>query len=336
MGKKLKFYRVFVYFMLALALLAGLVGCGAKSASQAAASMAGYAPREEAGQAEEFMAQQAQMQTTTMEDTSAPETEAGGAEVPPLAPAPNMDVPQENRKIALTANMTIESKDFEDTYAAIRKAPAEFGGHIFLAEMLDQSNSSRKTANFTFKIPAQEYENFLLAMAKAGTVTNKSETAEDFTAQYVDIEARLKSLRTQEARLLDFMEKAVKIDDLISLESQLANVQYEIERYVAQQNHLQSITKYSTINILLLEEKVVTTLKMQSYSQRLAAALSQSWQGFGLGLQNLSIYFILSLPYLILLLAILLVLWFFVGKKIKKYLLAKLGLQSTQTPPEKP
>ena len=56
------------------------------------------------------------------------------------------------------------------------------------------------------------------------------------TSAYVDVEARLKSLKLQEERLYAMMEQAGDLETLLAIQNQLTEVQYQIESYTAQQH----------------------------------------------------------------------------------------------------
>ena len=64
---------------------------------------------------------------------------------------------------------------------------------------------------------------------------SKQESTQDVTSAYVDVEARLKSLKLQEERLYAMMEQAGDLETLLAIQNQLTEVQYQIESYTAQQ-----------------------------------------------------------------------------------------------------
>jgi hypothetical protein len=73
----------------------------------------------------------------------------------------------------------------------------------------------------------------------------------------VDLESRVKSKRAVEERLLDFMSKAQKTDDLLKISADLAKVQEEIEVMVGKMKYLENQTSFSTIELLMVENRVV-------------------------------------------------------------------------------
>ena len=84
-----------------------------------------------------------------------------------------------------------------------------------------------------------------------------SESTEDVTADYVDVEARLNSLEAQRQRLEELRAQAGNLEDLLAIENQLTQVQYQIESYTGQKRVLDDQITYSTVNVYLDEVKVL-------------------------------------------------------------------------------
>ena len=82
-------------------------------------------------------------------------------------------------------------------------------------------------------------------------------TGEDITEQYIDLESRVKSKRIVEERLLEFMGKVEKTEDLLKISSDLSKVQEEIELIVGKMKYLENQTSFSTIQIAMYENRVI-------------------------------------------------------------------------------
>ena len=98
-------------------------------------------------------------------------------------------------------------------------------------EDTDQGGSKDSGSRYTYytaRIPAENYRSFLTAAGEAGNVTSLNESAQDITAEYVDVEARLKALNDQRDRLNALADKAETTADLLEIESQLSDVQYQL------------------------------------------------------------------------------------------------------------
>ena len=120
------------------------------------------------------------------------------------------------------------------------------------------------------------------------------------TADYVDVEARLNSLEAQRQRLEELRAQAGNLEDLLAIENQLTQVQYQIESYTGQKRVLDDQITYSTVNVYLDEVKVLSPTST-SFGSRIARAFTEGWRGFGHGLQDMAVALVGGLPWLLVL-----------------------------------
>ena len=205
----------------------------------------------------------------------------------------------ENSKIIYTANLTLESKDYDAARAALDAALAEAGGYMESSDEYANSGS-RRSLSLTLRVPQENYESFLAAVAATGNVTYKSQQAEDVTTQYMDIEARLDSLKEQRARLQELKASADNLSDLLQIESSLSDVQYQLESYQSQLDWYAQQVAYCTVYVSLEEVKEYTPAE-ESFGERLAASFRNGWTNFVTGLQQLVVWVLLVWPLLLVL-----------------------------------
>ncbi len=91
--------------------------------------------------------------------------------------------------------------------------------------------TSGRTLYLTARIPAELSDQFVGQLGSLGTMVSQSESAEDITLRYTDTESRIASLKTEQERLLALLDKADSLDSIITLESRLTEVRYELENY---------------------------------------------------------------------------------------------------------
>lgn len=114
------------------------------------------------------------------------------------------------------------------------------------------------SGSIRIRIPQKYFQSFLHdAEGQAVEVIQRNITGQDVTEEYVDLESRLKSKKVVEERLLTFMKKANKTEDLLKISADLASVQEEIETIEGKLKFLENQTAFSTVNIMLHEYKVV-------------------------------------------------------------------------------
>lgn len=160
------------------------------------------------------------------------------------------------RMVIFNAEMDIRVKNFEKARNALEQKAKTYNGYIV------QSNSNRydgerQSGTMTFRIPQEHFNAFLNdAEGLSVQVNNRNVSGQDVTEEYVDLESRLKSKKTVEARLMDFMKQAQKTEDLLKISSDLAEVQEQIEQIAGRKKFLENQTAFSTVTITLQENEV--------------------------------------------------------------------------------
>lgn len=297
----------------ALLVLTIFTGCGANTASYAAAgdsaanSKASAAPQTpmaapEAPMEEPAAAEEAEIAYDTV-------TTASGQSVE--TPEPDDSVADYTAKIIYTASVSIETTEFDDAVAALESQVKAIGGFVESSNVYGdtQYNSDGTTsivnrwAYYTVRIPCEQFEAFLHTADGFGNVTSTSRDAQNVTSAYTDYEARLSSLRTQEDRLLDMLEKSEDVDTLIAIEQRLADVRYEIESIERSLRNYDMQIKYSTVNLDLREVEIYTpTVPVtRTFGEKLSDAFADGWTGFTRGVQRFIIGLAAALPTLVLL-----------------------------------
>ena len=203
----------------------------------------------------------------------------------------------ENSKIIYTANLTLESKDYDAARAALDAALAEAGGYLESSDEYANSGS-RRSLSLTLRVPQENYESFLAAVAATGNVTYKSQQAEDVTTQYMDIEARLDSLKEQRARLQELKASAENLSDLLQIESSLSDVQYQLESYQSQLDWYSRQVECCTVYLSLEEVQTYTPVE-EGFGSRIQNALREGWSGFVETVQSAAVFLVGHWPFLV-------------------------------------
>ena len=203
----------------------------------------------------------------------------------------------ESSKIIYTANLTLESKDYDAARAALDAALAEAAGYM---ESRDEyaNSGSRRSLSLTLRVPQENYESFLAAVAATGNVTYKSQQAEDVTTQYMDIEARLDSLKEQRARLQELKASAENLSDLLQIESSLSDVQYQLESYQSQLDWYSRQVECCTVYLSLEEVQTYTPVE-EGFGSRIQNALREGWSGFVETVQSAAVFLVGHWPFIV-------------------------------------
>ena len=216
---------------------------------------------------------------------------------------PSMSSPSDlsNLKLTYTADINVETLEFDKSLAAILDAVNASGGFISYRNegggyTSTYGSYSRKWISLECRIPSGNYQSFIDGSSEFGTVTSLLSSMEDITSQYLDTESRLSSLYAQRDRLTEMMKSATLVSDLIQIEAQLSEVIYQIENYTARKNTYDNLVAYSTVNIELNEVSVVTH-QAETFWDRLFGAFSDSFREFAGFLENLLFALIYLLPF---------------------------------------
>ena len=193
--------------------------------------------------------------------------------------------------------LTLESKDYDAARAALDAALAEAGGYLESSDEYANSGS-RRSLSLTLRVPQENYESFLAAVAATGNVTYKSQQAEDVTTQYMDIEARLDSLKEQRARLQELKASADNLSDLLQIESSLSDVQYQLESYQSQLDWYSRQVECCTVYLSLEEVQTYTPVE-EGFGSRIQNALREGWSGFVETVQSAAVFLVGHWPFIV-------------------------------------
>jgi DNA repair exonuclease SbcCD ATPase subunit len=121
--------------------------------------------------------------------------------------------------------------------------------------------------------------------AMAIEVQERSETAQDVTEEYVDLQARLESLETARDRLLAIMEDAETTEDLLRAEQQLTQREAEIESIKGRTQYLTQSARLSQISVTLqphiLSQPIASSWRPAETAREAFEALVNSLRGLG-------------------------------------------------------
>ncbi|MBE5913945.1 MAG: DUF4349 domain-containing protein [Pseudobutyrivibrio ruminis] len=236
-----------------------------------------------------------------------------------------------SRKLIYTSYINLESKKFDEDVDAIKELVSANGGYFESTSSYGNEEYGSRSASFTARIPSDKYEAFMNSVGEVGSLASKSESVDDITSSYVDVQARLKSLNTKLERLQELEEQADNLEDLLAIEDRINDVQYQIESYTAQKKAYDDQIDYSTVSIDITEVSTYSEVKADTAWNRFVEAFSSSFSGFVAFIQAFVIAIIYLLPYLILIAIILCIIFFVRKKKGKSFSFKKKDKKTDQS-----
>ena len=213
-----------------------------------------------------------------------------------------IQVKDTTRKLIKNVNMEVETEEFDVLMVTISEKTESFGGYVESSYTYNGSNyygNSSRNASLTLRIPAEKLPAFLSAVAECSNVISKNESVTDVTLQYVDMKSHKEALETEQARLLELLEQAESVEDIISIESRLSEVRYQIESMESQLRTMDNQVSYSTVYLNVNEVKKLTPVKEQTTWEKISTGFMDSLEGVGRGIKNFFIWLIIKLPYLV-------------------------------------
>ena len=291
-------------FLLALIMALLAVGCGSKSAAATeTASAAGWG-----------------MDTNYATDAAYKE-ETGDFKEEDVTSEDELETPVENgRKLIKTVFLSLQTTEFDSLISNLSAKATELGGYIETSSVSGNSYYYRNTryASYTIRIPSTKLNEFVNVVSELGNVTQKNESVEDVTLQYVDVESRKKALETEQERLMELLSNAENMEDLLAIESKLSDVRYEIESYGSKLRMLDNQIDYSTVNVDVDEVERVTDTGEKGFFEEVKDRFEDSLYVVGRDIRELVIGILGSLPILAVWAVFIAVIVIVVRKVVKK------------------
>ncbi len=210
---------------------------------------------------------------------------------------------QSNRKLIKTVDMDVETREFDKVMSSLEEQISALGGYI---ENMDTYNGSSysyyrstRSAGMTIRIPKDKLDGFLETVSEISNVVRRSEKVEDVTLAYVDLESHKNALRTEQTRLLELLEKAESIEDILTIEQRLSEVRYALESMESQLRTYDNKVDYSTVYLSVEEVKELTPVAEETVGERIVNGFKESLRDIGEGIQEFGIWFVVHIPYMV-------------------------------------
>ena len=228
--------------------------------------------------------------TTVSEDMAATEEAAGSgsyggnmmAQMPESAEgADGGEDRLQNAKMIYTADLTVETTAFDDAASSLRQMVEDMGGYFETASLYNRGGDYR-SASYTIRVPADQFQNLLTQVGELCHVVRKEESGDNIGEEYYDVESRLVTQQTKLERLQTLLSQAETMEDIITIESAISDTELTIEQLTGTLRRYDSLVDYSTVNITLEEVYKLSNAEEPptSFASRLGKAFAAGWNGF--------------------------------------------------------
>ena len=215
------------------------------------------------------------------------------------APGEKSDGGSNDRKLIKRYAVNAETKAYDEKAPELDKAVSDAGGYFERRAETNGYSYGVRRLTATVRIPADRSDAFLDGLRELYNVTSFEKAAEDVTAAYVDIEARLQTLEAEREGLLNMISSvnsAEQYDFWYKLHETISEKEQDIAAYKAQLKNYDSLSSYSTFTIYLTEVKEYTEPEKEGYGTRIKNAFTESWEKFGENFKDFTVAFVRGFP----------------------------------------
>ena len=193
-------------------------------------------------------------------------------------------------KIIRTASLEMETTAFEESVEGLNRLTKEVGGY-YENSSLRTGGGGYRWADYTIRVPAEKYDEFLTRAGELCSLTWRSEGAENVTEAYYDTEGRLKTQQIKLERLQELLSRAEAMEDIITIESAISETEYQIESLSGTLRHYDALVDFATVTVNLQEVYKLSSVEEapDSFGARMGSAFSGGWAAFADGMENLAV-----------------------------------------------
>ena len=213
---------------------------------------------------------------------------------------------QYERKIIKTANISTETKSFDEALVMVEELCKNLGGYIESSSVRGvslNSGSGYRYASYTVRVPAESFDGFTEGIGGIVNVVSSSSNAEEVTSTYYDLKSRMEVLQMQKTSLQELYEKYTDYGDinyLLEIQDKLYDVIAEMESIETQIRLYDDRVSYSTVHLSVSEVVTYTENRNEkTFGDKIADAFTGGWKVFVAICQGIAIAFVAAFPTLV-------------------------------------
>lgn len=181
---------------------------------------------------------------------AAPPDDPSGAKQPAPEPEPDSSIstPTHGRQIIYTAGMGLSVFEVDDVMNQLEAIPERHGGWVH----------ERYNNRVVLRVPAAKLALIIEEITAWGVVEWKTLSALDVTAEYTDLDSRMRVLEQMQKHLQELLARAQNVEQALEIQVELARITAELEMLRARMRMLESSIAFSTLAVELLERNTTT------------------------------------------------------------------------------
>jgi len=180
-----------------------------------------------------------------------------------------------DRMVIKEAQLILRTPSPETLATKSAELAARYGGFVVKSEASHVEDKVVKS-DVTLRVRAESLDAALEDLRTLGEVLNESVTGEDVSAEFVDVQARLKAKRVLESRMLAIAAQANAVDDMLKVETELSRVRSDIEQLQGRSRLLRERTRLSLIRVTAQSPSQPTVGEAESFGSKLGGAFARA------------------------------------------------------------
>jgi hypothetical protein len=218
-----------------------------------------------------------------------------------------------DEKLVYYCDLEIETTEYETTMGQIKETISKYGGLIQSEEETDSSyhwyysdytkTSGTMSDYIEIRVPSDSYYDFIAELDGVGKITSKRTSIENISQEYYDTTTQIEALEIQEQSLLDMLAACETIEDMLTVQERLTDVQYQLNSLNTSKRTMDTDVAYSYVNIEISEvmeySKTTEPTKQNTFIDRLKNNIVSTGEGFLAFLEWLLFLVIRLLPYIV-------------------------------------
>ena len=179
--------------------------------------------------------------------------------------------------IVRTGMLELEVGDVATVLALARREISGLGGYMAGSDEYDQGE--QRWATVTYRVPVERFGEAIDSLrGLADRVVRETTQSQEVTAQVVDLDARIKNLRASESALVAIMDRAGRIDDVLSVQLRLEDVRRQVEQLTAQRDDLAGRAALATLTAYWTTPVAAVAVAQEGwdFATQVDAALAQT------------------------------------------------------------
>ena len=229
-----------------------------------------------------------------------PADAVGGVGVSAEEPAAAPNAQTVDRLVIRNANLSLLVTDPIDANNRIAQLAGSLNGFVVSSNVYQASTDAEGNkimqASITIRVPSAQLDAALAQIrALAVEVQTESITGQDVTAEFTDLESRLRNLEATEAQLVNIMDSATKTEEVLAVFNQLTYIREQIEQIKGQMKYYRDSADLSAVTVQLIPDVLAQPITVggwrpEGVAKAAIEALARALQNLASGLIWLGLY----------------------------------------------